>query len=116
MGIGGLMQQFLDACWLYADKEKISRLYMLPVVMSSTYGERDAEFTLIKAWEMFGGIPLNGLCAYVENHVDFETNPEYTLMIEKGAESLYRTINQKTKNFSKQHKCRKTDTISKSHH
>ncbi len=99
MGIGGLMQQFLDACWLYADKEKISQIYMLPIVMSSTYGERDAEFTLIKAWEMFGGIPLNGLCAYVENHVDFETNPEYTLLIEKSAESLYRTINQKTKTF-----------------
>ena len=99
MGIGGLMQQFLDACWLYADKEKISKLYMLPVVMSSTYGERDAEFTLIKAWEMLGGIPLNGLCAYVDNHVEFETNPEYSLLIEKHAENLYRTINKKMKSF-----------------
>ena len=25
-GIGGYMQQFLDACWLYGDKEKISTL------------------------------------------------------------------------------------------
>ena len=25
-GIGGYMQQFLDACWLYGDKEKISRI------------------------------------------------------------------------------------------
>ena len=24
LGIGGYMQQFLDACWLYGDKEKIS--------------------------------------------------------------------------------------------
>src|SRR5262245_24818381 len=31
MGIGGLMQQFLDACRLYADKDKLSKLYMLPV-------------------------------------------------------------------------------------
>src|SRR5690554_525134 len=31
-GIGGLMQQFLDACWLYGDKDKLSKLYMLPVV------------------------------------------------------------------------------------
>ena len=23
LGIGGYMQQFLDACWLYGDKEKI---------------------------------------------------------------------------------------------
>ncbi len=26
LGIGGYMQQFLDACWLYGDKEKIKRL------------------------------------------------------------------------------------------
>ena len=26
-GIGGYMQQFLDACWLYADKEKLSKIY-----------------------------------------------------------------------------------------
>lgn len=98
-GIGGLMQQFLDACWLYGDKEKLSNMYMLPVVMASTYGERDAEFTLMKAWEMLGGIPCNGLCAYVEDHVEFETNPEYMLIIEKGAEMLYRNINQKIKVF-----------------
>jgi SCP-2 sterol transfer family. len=99
LGIGGLMQQFLDACWLYGDKEKISSMYMLPVVMSSTYGEKDAEFTLVRAWEMLGGIPCNGLCAYVEDHVDFETNGDYTVIIEKKAEMLYRTISQKTKSF-----------------
>lgn len=99
LGIGGLMQQFLDSCWLYADKEKLKGLYMLPVVMSSTYGERDGELSLSKAWELLGGIPLNGLCAYVDNHIDFETNPEYTLLIEKKAESFYRSINQKAKSF-----------------
>lgn len=99
MGIGGLMHQFLDSCWLYADKEHLSRLYMLPVVMASTYGERDAEFTLIKAWEMLGGIPCEGLCAYVDNHIEFETNTEYTLLIEKKAETLYRYISQRIKVF-----------------
>lgn len=97
MGIGGFMQQFLDSCWLYADKEKLEKLYMLPVVMASTYGERDAELTLIKAWEMLGGIPCNGLSAYVEDHVDFETNTDYTTIIEKKAEDFYRMINQKMK-------------------
>ena len=38
LGIGGYMHQFLDACWLYGDKEKISHIYMCPVVMSTTYG------------------------------------------------------------------------------
>lgn len=99
MGIGGLMQQFLDACWLYGDKEKISQIYMLPVVMAGTYGEKDAEFTLVRAWEMLGGIPCEGLCAYVEDHVEFETNPDYSLMIEKKAENLYRSVNQKAKVF-----------------
>lgn len=97
MGIGGLMQQFLDACWLYADKDKLSKLYMLPVVIASTYGERDAELTLIKAWELLGGIPCNGLSAYVEDHVEFETNTDYAHIIEKSAEAYYRTIHQKMK-------------------
>ncbi|ROR23665.1 SCP-2 sterol transfer family protein [Mobilisporobacter senegalensis] len=96
-GIGGFMQQFLDACWLYGDKEKISKTYMLPVVMATTYGERAAELTLIEAWEMLGGTPISGVSAYVEDHVDFETNPDYSKIIEKKAENLYRSINQKVK-------------------
>ena len=49
LGIGGYMQQFLDACWLYADKEKIATTYMQPIVMSTTYGEREGELTLANA-------------------------------------------------------------------
>lgn len=97
MGIGGYMQQFLDACWFYGDKEKMAGMYMLPVVLSTTYGERDAENSLIKAWEMFGGRVQPGLCAYVEDHVEFETNADYVIVIEKHAEDLYRAVNQKVK-------------------
>ncbi|MBO6108769.1 MAG: SCP2 sterol-binding domain-containing protein [Eubacterium sp.] len=91
-GIGGFLQQFLDACWLYGDKEEIKKIYMLPVVMATTYGEREAEFSMIRAWEMLGGIPCEGICAYVENHVDFETNAKYNQMIEKKTENFYRMI------------------------
>ena len=56
-GIGGYMQQFLDACWLYGDKEKISQLYMCPIAMSTTYGEREGKLNLITAWEILGGRP-----------------------------------------------------------
>lgn len=98
-GIGGYLQQFLDACWLYGDKENIQHIYMLPVVMATTYGEREAQHTLIKAWEMLGGVPCEGICAYVENHVDFETNADYNLMIEKCAENFYRAISKKTVAF-----------------
>lgn len=99
LGIGGYLQQFLDACWLYGDKEKIAHIYMLPVVMATTYGEREAEYNLIHAWEMLGGVPSEGLCAYVDNHVEFETNAEYNLMIEKKTENFYRVISKKMTAF-----------------
>ena len=60
-GIGGYMQQFLDACWLFGDKEKISGVYMCPVVMSTTYGEREAKLNLSTAWEILGGLPCSGI-------------------------------------------------------
>ena len=88
LGIGGLMQQFLAACWLYGDKSKLKGMCMLPVVLSTTYGERDAEFMLIKAWELLGGVPCDGICAYIENHVEFETDPGYAFLIEKKAEAV----------------------------
>lgn len=47
-GIGGYMQQFLDACWLYGDKEAIAGIYMCPVVMSTTYGEREGKLTWLR--------------------------------------------------------------------
>ena len=97
LGIGGYMQQFLDACWLYGDKEKLQNMYMQPVVMSTTYGEREAEITLSNAWDILGGLPCNGICAYVEDLVSFEMNEEYSSIIEKKAENLYRTISQKVK-------------------
>ena len=99
LGIGGYMQQFLDACWLYGDKEKISTLYMQPIVMSTTYGEREGVLTLTNAWEILGGSPCPGLSGYVEDLVSFQMNSEYTLIIEKKAENLYRTISQQMKSL-----------------
>ncbi|HHX12011.1 MAG TPA: SCP2 sterol-binding domain-containing protein [Clostridiales bacterium] len=96
-GIGGYMQQFLDACWLYADKNKLSKLYMLPIVTSGSYGEKEGLLTLIKSWEILGGEPCSGLSAYVEEQVEFETDPDYAKTIEKAAEEFYRVVNQKTK-------------------
>jgi len=99
LGIGGYMQQFLDSCWLYGDKEKIKTTYMQPIVMSTTYGEREGELTLANAWEILGGLPCPGLCGYVEDLVSFEMNKDYTVLIEKKAENLYRTISQKMKSL-----------------
>lgn len=98
-GIGGYMQQFLDACWLYGDKEKIAGIYMCPIVMSTTYGEREAKLNLVTAWEILGGLPCNGICGYIENTVSLELNEEYTYIIEKNAENIYRTISQHVASF-----------------
>lgn len=94
-GIGGYMQQFLDSCWLYGDKEKIETIYMCPVVMATTYGEREGKQNLATAWEILGGRPCSGICGYIADTVELEMNSEYTALIEKKAENLYRTIHQK---------------------
>lgn len=98
-GIGGYMQQFLDACWLYGDKEKISRIYMCPVVMSTTYGEREGKLNLSNAWEILGGLPCSGICGYIADTVSLEMSEDYLKLIEKKAENLYRTISQKLPSF-----------------
>ena len=85
-GIGGYLQTFLDSCWLYGDKEKISSIYMCPIVMSTTYGERDAKLNLSIAWEILGGKPCSGICGYI---------PDTSMLETKKAENVYRTINQK---------------------
>lgn len=94
-GIGGYMMQFLDACWLYGDKEKIAKIYMCPVVMSTTYGERDGELNMASAWEILGGLPCDGLCGYIEDIAILENNEAYNALIEKKAEDMYRTINKR---------------------
>lgn len=110
-GIGGYMQQFLDMCWLYADKQELSNKYMLPVVMATTYGERDAELNLVKAWETLGGIPITGLVAYIENLEEFEQNESYSQIIEKKVETLYRSISQKTQSLPTSNLAVKTNLL-----
>lgn len=94
-GVGGYMMQFLDACWLYGDKEKIKDIYMAPVVMSTTHGEREGMMSLSAAWEMLGGLPCEGICGYIADTTRLENSSEYSKIIDKKAENIYRTINQK---------------------
>ena len=98
-GIGGFMQQFLDACWLYGDKEKIAGIYMCPIVMSTTYGEAEGKLNLTVAWEILGGLPCSGFCGYITDAALLENNDDYLRIIEKKAENLYRTIKQKLPSF-----------------
>ena len=94
-GIGGYMMQFLDACWLYGDKDRIRQIYMAPVVMSTTHGEREGMMNLAAAWEMLGGLPCDGMCGYIADTTKLENSSEYTRIIDKKTENIYRTINQK---------------------
>ncbi|MCR4868816.1 MAG: SCP2 sterol-binding domain-containing protein [Lachnospiraceae bacterium] len=99
LGIGGFMAQFLDACWFYGDKDKIAGIYMQPVVISTTYGEKEAVLNLENAWQMLGGQLCNGLCGYVQGIAQLKENPDYHRVIEKMSENLYRAISQRTKNL-----------------
>ena len=94
-GIGGYLTQFLDACWLFGNKEKIKKTYMCPVVMSTTSGEREAKTQLMTAWEKLGGLAIEGICGYVSDMMNFELNKDYGTLIEKQAENIYRTVSQK---------------------
>jgi hypothetical protein len=98
-GIGGYLTWFLDACWLYGDKEKISQIYMCPVVMSTTYGERDALKYLSEAWDILGGKPITGISGYIAEVAELENNAGYNRVIEKRTEDIYRSINQKILTF-----------------
>lgn len=98
-GIGGYMQEFLDACWLYGDKEKISKIYMCPIVMSTTYGEREGKLNLATAWEILGGKPCSGICGYIADSSELEMDEGYAGLIEKKAENVYRTIKQQIVSF-----------------
>lgn len=94
-GVGGYLMRFLDACWLYGDKAKIKDMYMAPVVMSTTYGEREAMLDLKIAWETLGGNSAEGVCGYFPESSALEHNETYQKYIEKAAENLYRFITQK---------------------
>ncbi|MGL5259960.1 MAG: SCP2 sterol-binding domain-containing protein [Lachnospiraceae bacterium] len=98
-GIGGYMQQFLDSCWLYGDKNAISKIYMCPIVMSTTYGEGEAKLYLSNAWEILGGLSCDGISGYIEDTSIFDLNDEYFGIIEKTTENIYRNIRQKIAKF-----------------
>ena len=48
-----------------------------------TQFESDAENTLIKAWELLGGIVVDGMRAYIKDTVEFETSSATLKKIEK---------------------------------
>jgi multimeric flavodoxin WrbA len=99
LGMGGYMQTFLDACWLYADKAQIKNVYMFPVVMAKTYGEKEVQLAISSSWEIIGGKAAQGLSAYVDDTTDFEFNAEYVGILENFAETVYRTVSQKRKSL-----------------
>jgi multimeric flavodoxin WrbA len=98
-GIGGYMQLFLDACWLYGDKQKIADIFMTPIIISTTYGEKEGLLSLSNAWELLGGKLCGGFSSYVDDFNEFEKNKEFGKIIERHAENIYRTISQNIKSL-----------------
>ncbi|TCK93118.1 SCP-2 sterol transfer family protein [Natranaerovirga hydrolytica] len=93
-GIGHYLQKFLDDCWHYGDKAIISEIYMMPIICSTNYGERDAQIYIQKAWDLLNGIQTEGIYATFSDGLAVESNDIYLEIIEKKAENLYRTIKQ----------------------
>jgi len=98
-GMGGYMLEFLDSVWQFGDKSRISEIYMMPIVIAKTYGERQVIADLSNAWETLGGKVLTGLSGYIDNPLDLEVNQDYIALIEAQAERLYRGVNQREKTF-----------------
>ena len=69
---------------------------MAPVVMSTTYGEKEAELDLMNAWQSLGGTVCPGISGYLPEVSELETNDTYKKLIEKAAENIYRSVNQHT--------------------
>ena len=88
LGIGGYMMEFLDSLWLYGNRDQISSIYMQPVVLSTTTGEREAMLTLENAWETLGGPLCEGLCGYVADAAEFSANRDFEKIIEKKVEII----------------------------
>lgn len=90
---------FWMACWLYGDKDHIKELYMLPVGHRH-YCRRKGR--LSDADPCLGNsrrASVRGNLHLCSDHTDFETNPDYALLIEKKAESFYRSFSKKLKVF-----------------
>ncbi len=113
LGIGGYMTQFLDSLWLYGDKSEFGNIYMQPIVISTTYGEREAILTLENAWEILGGQICDGLCGYAENLSEFRQNPVFSKTIEKKVENFYRTISHKTEGLPSSNQAVKRSVLRK---
>ena len=47
------------------------------------------------AWETLGGMVCDGICTYVADHIEFETNKTYASIIEKKAEEIYKIVSHK---------------------
>lgn len=118
-GVGKYLVSFLDDCWYYTNHEIFSKLYMMPVIFSLTYGEIEAKEYLVRAWECLGGHSCNGIYGTFESNLLLETNEEYLQIIEKKTEDFYRIIKQKrgrlpNSNYSIINRTRsKTDIIDK---
>ena len=93
------MLEFLDSVWQFGDKSRIGEIYMMPIVIAKTYGERQVLADLSNAWETLGGKVLTGLSGYIDNPLDLEVNQDYIALIEAQAERLYRGVNQREKTF-----------------
>jgi uracil-DNA glycosylase family 4 len=94
-GMGGLLQSFLDKCWKHGDSLLFEQIYLFGVVISKQAFERDTYNSIIKSWELLGGVEGLNICSSISDSADLETNTEMLDIIDKKAEDYYRILNQR---------------------
>lgn len=100
LGIGGRLQTFLDRCYHAGQTDLFADKYLMSVVLTSSCGERDANYHLQKAWDILGGREGISLCGRIERFVDLETDQAIKSIVDKKTEDFYRIINQKRMSLS----------------
>ena len=94
LGMGGLMQTFLDRAYMSRQFPLFEGTYLFNIAISRNRFEREAMNQMLMAWELLGGLEGINLCAAIESSADIETSKEMLQAIDKKAEDFYRIVHQ----------------------
>lgn len=89
-GIGYVMQQFLDECYLVKRDGMFDEIPLFSIVFSRNKMEKEASDYLNSAWQMLGGWKGVEVYGSFSNRYELLTNGEALTFIEKKAEQFYR--------------------------
>lgn len=89
-GVGHLMQQFLDTCYLLKREDMFAEIPLFSVVFSRNAKEKEASDYLNTAWQMLGGWKGVELYGTFTDRSALLADTEALIYIEKKTEQFYR--------------------------